>query len=153
MVAGRKSIYWIASIISIASFGLMMIYFIVFGDTMNSLVKQLVFAKSDGGILTTRYFYVICLAASLFPLIIRKELKELKIASVILFVGVASFLLILGFQLIFEGNFDNKDKSYENYFIVDKDLTLVKGLSIILVAFGFQQNLFPMYNALKNQTN
>jgi amino acid permease len=97
MVAGRKAIFWIASIISIASFGLMMIYFIVFGDTMKSLIAQLVFGKNDGGMFVTRGFYVILLAASLFPLIIRKELEELKIASIILFVGVASFLLILTF--------------------------------------------------------
>lgn len=74
---------------------------------------------------------------ALFPLVIKKELKELKIASVILFVGISSFIVILTFQFIFEGN-DNDDANYDNYYVLDKDLTFVKGVSMILVAFGCQ---------------
>lgn len=84
-----------------------------------------------------RAFYVVLLGLSLVPLVIKKELKELKIASILLFLGVTAFLLILTFQLIFEGNFDNPDKNYKSYFELDRDLNFVKGLSMILVAFSF----------------
>ena len=40
MIMGRKSIFLLASILIINSFGLCMIYFIVFGDTAGQLVAS-----------------------------------------------------------------------------------------------------------------
>jgi amino acid permease len=137
MILGRKSIFMVSIMISVLSFGLMMIYFIIFADISLSLVSQIFYNGAKHGVLTSRAFYAIILGLLMFPLIIKKELKELKIASVILFVGIASFLLILTAQLVFEGNFENEDESYESYYILDKDLNFIKGFSIILVAFSF----------------
>lgn len=72
-----------------------MIYFIVFGDICKSLVGQMFFEETDDNIFKSRGLYVVLLGASLFPMIIKKELKELKIASVILFGGIGTFLILL----------------------------------------------------------
>ena len=110
MIFGRQSIFWISSIIAVAAFGLIMIYFIVFGDTAKSLSAQLIFGGKTDSIFASRALFVLVLSASLFPLIIKKELKELKIASVILFIGITAFILIFTGQLLFEGQVENHDK-------------------------------------------
>lgn len=138
MIIGRPSIFGISFILTLSSFGLQMIYFIVFGDITKSLISQVFFEPDDKSfsIWKERGTWVILLGASLFPLVIKKELKELKAASVILFAGISSFILILTFQFIFEGNNDNDDEDSQSYFVLDRDLTFVKGVSMILVAFG-----------------
>ena len=156
MILGRKSIFYISSVIAMLSYGLMMIYFIVFAEICRSLVLSTVFEDEPltKNFFASKTFYVLLLAVSLMPIVLKKELKELKIASVILFLGVASFILIFTCQLIFEGiGHNNHDSNFNNYFTVDLELSSIKGVAIIMVAFSFQQNLFPMYNSLKEQTN
>ena len=97
MVAGRKSIYMISGITAVLSFGLMMIYFIVFGDICKSMISDIFFEKDSKSFFVSRTCYIMLLGSSLFPMIIKKELKELKIASVILFLGISSFILIFTF--------------------------------------------------------
>ena len=81
--------------------------------------------------------YVLVLALMTLPFIIRKELKELKIASLILFFGVSAFILIFTFQLIFEGAAENTDEDWSSYFTVDRDISTIKGVAIIIVAYSY----------------
>ena len=73
----------------------MMIYFILFAEISRSLIIQLFFDDpATKNFFASKAFYVILLALLMLPLVVKKELKELKIASVILFVGIFSFILI-----------------------------------------------------------
>ena len=93
VLIGRWSIYLISVIVLGVSSGLMMIYFIVFGDVFASVSSQLFF-NSEENFMTTRAFYVLALGLCLTPLVIKKHLKELTIVSVTLFVTIALFMLL-----------------------------------------------------------
>ena len=64
LTIGKASIYMICLINLVGGFGLMMIYFIVFGETTASIVHQL-FYPSTTNFLTTRACYVLILGLSL----------------------------------------------------------------------------------------
>ena len=149
MIMGRKSIYWISLVIFVTSFLLTLVYLIVFGDICASIVTQLFYDGKKRGWFSTRVPYVLILGLALSPLILKKELKELRITALTLFLGVSAFLVLLVAELIFEGSPQNHDTEFDYYYEVDQDLSLVKGVSIIFVSFAFQQNLFPVYNSLK----
>lgn len=69
---------------------------------------------------------------------IKKELAELKVASIILFGGVGIFLAVLGGELLLLGYEENPDKSFYEYVDVNQGFSAVKALSFVLVAYGMQ---------------
>ena len=125
-------IYAIAFVIITNTFGVILIYFIIFGDIMGSLVSQII---GLDGFFEERTLYVLLLAAGLFPLIIKQELTELKFTSVVLFIGVFIFILTLSAQFIFEGSANNDD-SFDRYWTIDMDTSSIKAFAIIAVAYA-----------------
>ena len=99
-----------------------------------------------------KFPYVIVLAIFLTPMVLKKELKELKLASVLLFTGVSLFLIINSYNLLFE-KVPNPDTVSDEYFQINYDLSFIKGLSSILVAFMAQFSVFPVYKKLEQQSN
>jgi amino acid permease len=88
----------------------------------------------------------------LVPLVIMRELKELKVISMTLFAGIGIFLSLFIFQMIKYGLKENKDVDYSIYWEAKFDTALLTSFAIILVGYGFQQNLFPLFMSLQGNT-
>ena len=76
------------------SVGLMLIYFIVFADTLKSLIIDLT-SVTENDFMGKRQAYVIILAAVLIPVILKKEMQEFKIISILLFVALFCFIVLI----------------------------------------------------------
>ena len=95
----------------------------------------------------------------MLPICVKKELQELHIVSVSLFVAVCIFIFIVFLQLCIYGT----EEFTEGEAITATDFQwpdentdffkIVKSICMLLVAFAFTQNLFPVYSALKVKTN
>ena len=94
----RSSIFFISTIIIFNSLGLIIIYFIVFGDTLKSLIRDLS-NETENEFFGKRMAYVIILSVLLVPLILKKELKEIKILSVLLFTTLFGFVVLIIVQM------------------------------------------------------
>lgn len=81
-------------------------YFIIFGDICHNLVG------AQTNVLLSRQAFSIGLGIVLLREILKKDLKELKNASYILFIGVITFILILLFKVMKDGKSEyNTDTS------------------------------------------
>lgn len=78
MLFNRTSIFMISSILMLNSFGLVMVYFIVFSRIMASICGDALGVKTDDtGLvhyLATKQFWVLALAVLMMPIILKKEL-------------------------------------------------------------------------------
>jgi len=111
-VMGRCSIYLVSVIVWVASLGLMMIYFIVFGDIAASISRQLIFYDDTDNFFCSRAFFVMILGGCLTPLVIKRALKELKCISILLFIAIGLFIILFLGQIIADGPVKNNDKNY-----------------------------------------
>jgi len=99
-----------------------------------------------------RWFYVCIIAGALMPLILQKDLSELKVISYILFVSLFLFVFVNAGELLFDGRFVAVSPG-KHFWIPTWNLELIQALSITLVAYSYQQNVFPIYSSLKNKNN
>lgn len=79
----------------------MIIYFIIIGDILSSFAMQI--WKENDTFLTSRALYVLIVAICLSPLIFKKEIHELKIASFLLFIAIFLFVIVFFYQIITAG--------------------------------------------------
>ena len=115
----------------------MLVYFITFGDTFASLIQQWFYSAGKTGFFASRLCWVMVISAVLTPLIIKKDLKELKIVSAILFISLGLFILIFFVDLC-DGHTVNPDPNFGYYWKTQWDAQLVTSFSIVLVAYSCQ---------------
>ena len=154
MLMGRASIFVLASTFIVNSFGLCLIYFSVFGDTAGQLAAS--FTNGEYGLddiwYTSRWCYSVPLAVFLLFIVLKKELAELAWISYILFVSLGFFTLANFIQLAFDKRFDaeglNTDSLKPKY-----SWGTISALSVTMLAYSYQQNVFPIYSELRDKTN
>jgi amino acid permease len=155
-VLGRSSIFWISSIILIMSFGLLVIFFSVFGDTLKDFMTEIFWSdisKDTPNFGMKRACWVLSLAVLLLPFTLQKELAELKIVSIGLFVSAVVFVITNVLQLMIrgtEGKNTDTEKSYGGPPAFNKDF--IQAVTIIFTACNFQMNLFPIHSNQKDKS-
>ena len=86
------------------------------------------------------------------PILVKKDLHELKIVSIILFACILIFVALFIIQLLTIGNIDNHDENYGRYYKVEFSMQLVTSVSIFLVAFVYHFNFFSVIDSLAEPT-
>ena len=155
LVIGRSAIFIVALIQFILSFGLMLVYFIVFGDTAGQLLAN-VFNNGDTvGWQFQRSFYVALLGLPMTPVILKKELAELEWLSWVLFGSLSLFVVLLLWMLMIDETFilQAHGLTGDTWVPDHGGSRFISAISITLVAYGYQQNIYPIFGSLKFKTN
>lgn len=84
----------------------------------------------------------------LLPVVLKKELQEIKMMSYMLFLSVSLFILLMSYQLLTDGDKFNPDPAPYNYWDIKWSLNMVSGISVILTANNYSFAEFPLYRAL-----
>ena len=113
-------------------------------------------------VLTSKEAWILLLGIIMLPVVLKKELQELHIVSVSLFVSMITFICSLFIQLCTYGtakfpvlaqkeevNLENSLTPLHNAEIHD----IISCVSVLILAFSFTINLFPIYSGLKVKTN
>ena len=77
----------------------------------------------------------------------------MKFVSILLFLAIGLFISLFIVQIATIGNLQNHDKYYGQYYNIEYDMKLITGFNIIVLAYGFQTNLFPTYNSMGANRN
>lgn len=151
LIFGRYSIYWIAFPILINSFMMPIIYFNVFSEIMKGLIVSMTVGREGGPLMpeeviwTSRAFWVLALGLLLLPIVLLKELAEMKWVSITLFIATMVFVLINISQVAVRGNsLSNFDSGIAIYFEPKQGKEFIQSIAIINLAVNFHVNLFSV---------
>ena len=129
-------------------------YFIIFAGLLRSLIREIDYVEEHPGhFLGTQWFSVLVLAVLVFPLIIKKKIEELKIAGILLFFSVISFIgLMFTLKIASGDHLSYHQGDSKEFFTFDFDKPFLSSLSTALVAYAFQSAFFPIYNSLEHKS-
>lgn len=101
---------------------------------------------------TSSYTYSIPLAIILLPIVIKKELAEFAWVSYVLFISLTLFVIVNFIQLVFDSNFEALGVSTD--VLKPKiEWEAISALAAVMVAYSYQQNVFPIYSELREKTS
>ena len=101
----------------------------------------------------TKWFSIVVLSVAIFLLALKKKISELKLSSILLFISVIVFCILMPKLLISAGDVLPYEPGDEKeYYEITSWKTFTMSLSIPVVAYGFQIGFFPIYNALEVKT-
>jgi amino acid permease len=104
-----------------------------------------------------RWFYVLIIALLLLPVILKKELAELEWCSWVLFGSIGLFIILNLWELTVDKNFQDEKSglSFDNDIWVPNHGfgRTLNAVSVTMVAYCYQCNLFPIYTSLKDKNN
>lgn len=149
---GRFSIYLMNGIILLLCIGLMLIYFILYGNIVSSLAID--FGVHIDTFFAKPAFWIIIMAIINSPPIFFRAIKELKAVSILLGVSIVTFvtvLVIYCIQTYAEGKdkITNGDDNYAQYWDFKIQRSVISSISLFILSFNFQITLFSTYTSLE----
>ena len=100
---------------------------------------------------TSRWCYSVPLALLLIPIVLKKELAELAWMSILLFASLGLFVICNFIQLSFDKNFE--PEGINTTILTPKiEWRTISALSVTMVAYSYQQNVFPIFSELQDKT-
>lgn len=122
-------------------------YLTVVSDVMPTFVRAI--APSAWSLLTSRYFWASFTAAIISPVCFMHRMDSLKYTSFLGLIGIL-YLFILSIILFFSFNGSvGQSLSNINLFVPFKFSSLTS-FSVFVFAFNCHQNIFPIYNEIKD---
>lgn len=88
----------------------------------------------------------------MLPICLKRELAELAWVSYVLFTSLALFTLVNFIMLTFDSNFEPEGLTTK--ILVPKiEWGTISSLSVTMLAYSYQQNVFPIFSELRTKTN
>jgi amino acid permease len=137
-------------VITAATSLVVVMYALLFGKICESFARNFIGnAYEDDGVkdvfeelLTSKFTYIVLLYFILLPNILKRNIKELRLTSILLIFGVVSMLGIFLAKVIFKDYFTNpNDKQQPPY----TKGSIVDSITIVLTAYGFILNFYPIF--------